>query len=260
MVCFWIGCNHVSHGLTKIKPGARLTLELVSLVLLLITWCFTIPGIALYTNTGLQAVFMDGTADFGQVMNLLGNMMNFMGGIMGEEKPLNTKDWEKDSEGTVLEHGVRLEKALGHDVFVAFCSLYTIYGAFFLILNLIFRKEYLKLGQKPLPRSSEWADRPKRDNCCGICTPCNGLRMFHNSYHFWGLFGFIICAILQVELYFTIPLILLTFAQVIISYLYAEDIVLCTLPLCCVSLYFIRRYPKEEFGGMDHKMEGVLSV
>ena len=84
--------------------------------------------------------------------------------------------------------------------------------------------------------------------------------LFHHLEHRAGFIVFLVCAILRVELYFTVPLILLTFAQVIISYLYADDIVLCALPLCCVQFLFIRRYPQEEFGGMDAKMEGVISV
>jgi len=275
MVCFWIGCNHVSHGLKKIKPGKRLALELVSLVLLLITWCFTIPGIAIYTNTGIQDFMNKLSKDDGSGINLgalievLGKVANAMANMLGEA-PVHTEEDKKMTaqldeydkaglfKGSNLEgtsSGLTVVKAFGHDVFVAACTTYTIITFFLLILNLFYRKEYLKPGQKPLPRNSEWVDRPKTDKCCSICSPLNALRMFHNSQHWYGFFIFIVCALLQVELYFTIPLILLCFTQIIISYLYAEDIMLCALPLCCVSLYFIRRYPQEEFGGMEHKME-----
>jgi len=276
MVCFWIGCNHVSHGLKKIKPGKRLVLELVSLILLLITWCFTIPGIAIYTNTGIQEFINrlsegDGSGvNFAALMDVLGKVMNALSGILGDGSVQYTEEDKKEFEklnqidelggfkGSNLEGtstGLTVVKAFGHDVFVMACTTYTIITFFLLILNLFYRKEYLKPGQKPLPRNSEWVDRPKSDKCCSICSPLNALRMFHNSQHWYGFFIFIVCALLQVELYFTIPLILLCFTQIIISYLYAEDIMLCALPLCCVSLYFIRRYPQEEFGGMEHKME-----
>lgn len=278
MVCFWIGCNHVSHGLKKINPGKRLVLELVSFILLLITWVFTLSGIGIYANTGVQDYINRITkaketgeatgVDWGSLLSVLGDVINGLSSILGEEgienKGYEIKDDLKGLEDAGLLKGSGLEgtssgltivKVFGHDVFVVACSTYTIITFFLLILNLIYRKEYLKPGQKPLPRNSEWVDRPKKDNCCAICTPLNGFRMFHNSQHWYGFFIFIVCALLQVELYFTIPLILLCFAQIIISYLYAEDIMLCALPLCCVNLYFIRRYPQEEFGGMEHKMD-----
>ena len=246
MTCFWIGINHVSHGFTKIKPGKRLTLELLSLVLVLITWCFTIPGIVLLANAGIYNTMMDGKLDFGQLMNIFTSLMG------GESS--TTQD-EVDLDG-----GISIFKALGNDIFVANNTIYTIVTAILLILNLFFRKEYLKMGQKPLPRNSEWAQRKSRDNCCGICSPCNALRMFHHLEHRAAFIVNLLCAILGVDLYFSIPLVLLTFTQTIISYLYAEDIVLCGLPICCVHFLFIRRYPQEELGDMDHKMEGVLSV
>ena len=247
---FWIGCNHVSHGLKEIKPGKRLILELVSLVLLLITWCFTIPGIFLYKNTGVATHFMNGTLDFWQLMNIFTTIINMIFKGENGEEVIKMKD--NPNEGP---SGVSIFKALGHYIFAVNCAFYTIITAVFLVLNIIYRREYLKCGDKPVPRNTEWADRPKRERCFALCCPWNGLRMFHHLEHRAGFIVFLVCAILGVELYFTIPLILLTFAQIIISYLYAEDIMLCALPICCVNLYFIRRYPQEEFGGMEHKMD-----
>merc|ERR1711874_151 len=60
MTCWWIGCNHVSDGLVKINPSKRLVLELVSFILLLITWCFTIPGIVLLLDQNLGALLLEG--------------------------------------------------------------------------------------------------------------------------------------------------------------------------------------------------------
>jgi len=259
MTCFWIGCNHFSYGLKKIQPGRRLALELVSLVLVLITWCFTIPGIVILRYEGFQHAIMQ---DLGQLMNVLYAVME----VLQNANPEDGVTLEQENGGKInikgdsALAGKNVLKAFGSDIFVIYCTIYTIITAIFLVLNLFFRKEYIKLGQKPLPRSSEWVDRKKRDNCCNICTPCNALRMFHHLEHRAGFIIFLVCACLGVNPAFSVPLVLLTFAQVIISYLYAEDIVLCALPLCCVQFLFIRRYPQEEMGGMEHKMEGVLSV
>ena len=251
MVCFWLGCNHISYGMVKIKPSRRLSLELVSLVLILITWCFTIPGIIMYSNTGV------GRLKPQEVINIFTTIVDMITG-RDDGSHLSFQLWGRDENNEI--YVINIFKAIGHDIFAANCAIYTIISAFFLVLNLFYRKEYLKLGQKPLPLGSEWVARNKRDNCCTIFSPCNALRMFHHLEHRAGFIVNIVCATFGVELYFTIPLILLTFTQIIISYLYAEDIVLCTFPLCCVQLFFIRRYPQEEFGDKDKKMEEVLSV
>ena len=150
MACFWIGCNHVSHGLTKINPSKRLLLELVSLVLLLITWCFTIPGIFLYRNTGVATAFMEGTLDFGEIMGIFTSIVNIIFKGENGEELINLRADPNEGSG-----GLSIFKALGHDIFAVNCAFYTIITAFFLVLNIFFRKEYLKLGQKPLPRSSK---------------------------------------------------------------------------------------------------------
>ena len=55
----------------KIEPENRLTLEPVSLVLVIFTWCFTIPGIVLLANKGVHNALMDGTLGFEQILNIL---------------------------------------------------------------------------------------------------------------------------------------------------------------------------------------------
>jgi len=244
MTCFWVGINSNSHGVAKVKPGKRLTLELVSLVLVLVTWCFTIPGIILLGQSGLHTELVRG-------INLL----------TGNRSPVKV---EGSDCAASVEGGCEfnIQKAIGNNIFVGFNTIYTIVTAFLLVLNLFFRKEFLRMGQKPLARNSEWVERKGHQFCCDICSPCNALRMFHHLEHRGAFLVNLVCAVLGVELYLSIPLVLLTFSQTIISYLYAEDVVLCGLPLCCVYLLFVRRYPQEEIEGMDlgGRGEGVLSV
>ena len=243
MACFWIGFNHVSHGVVKVKHGRRLTLELVSLVLVLITWCFTIPGIIMLSESG--------TAEFVRVINY----------YTGNLSPIKVEG--ADCAASV-EGGCELNlfKAFGSMLFVPFNTIYTIITAILVVLNIIYRKEYLKMGQKPLVGNSEWVERKGRQLCCDICSPCNALRMFHHLEHRGAFLVNLVCAILGVELYFSIPLVFLTLAQTIISYLYAEDVALCGLPICCAYLLFVRRYPQEDLEDMDmdQKMDGALSV
>jgi len=240
MTCWWIGCNHVSDGLVKINPSKRLVLELVSFILLLITWCFTIPGIVLLLDQNLGALLLEGKIHFGQLFQLLKLLV---GGESTKEE-----DEMANIIGDADEESISIFKATGNSIFVPFSIVYTVWTAILLGLNLFYRREYLTCGERPEPKSSEWADRKDRDNCCKICSPFNALRMFHHMEHRAAFIVYLVCVIMGVDLYFSIPLLLLTFAQTIISYLYAEDIVLCGLPLCCVQLFFIRRYPKEEQG------------
>jgi hypothetical protein len=153
-------------------------------------------------------------------------------------------------------------RAVGSTMFVAFNTIYTIVTFILVILNITYRKEYLKMGQKPLVGNSEWVERKGRQLCCDICSPCNALRMFHHLEHRGAFLINLACAIMGVELYFSIPLVFLTFTQTIISYLYAEDVAICALPICCAYLLFVRRYPQEELDDMDmrQKHENSLNV
>jgi len=229
------GGNHVSHGLAKINPSKRMVLEMVSFILILVTWCFTIPGIVLLAKAGVVHSLIEGKIDFGQLFNLLTKLVS-----SGDE---DAPTIEKMPEGVNGE--ISIFKAVGNNIFVASNIFYTIITLIFMILNLIYRRDYLKMSDRPEPKTTEWADRKDKDHCCGICIPCNGLRMFHHLEHRAAFIVNLLCAIMGVDLYFSIPMVLLTFAQTIISYLYAEDIVLCGMPLCCVQLLFIRRYPKD---------------
>ena len=94
MVCFWLGCNHVSHGLVKIKPSRRLTLELVSLVLLLITWCFTIPGIIMYSNTGV------GRLNPQEVINIFTTIVDMITG-RDDGSHLSFQLWGRDENNEI---------------------------------------------------------------------------------------------------------------------------------------------------------------
>jgi len=228
MTCFWIGINHVSHGVKKVSPDKRLTLELVSLVLLLITWCFTIPGIIILAEAGLHTELV--------------RAVNY---LTGNRSPVKVSG--ADCAASVAGGcEFNILKAVGNNIFVAFNTVYTILSAILLILNLIFRKEFLTLGTRPQARNCEYSDRKSTEYCCDICSPCNALRMFHHVEHRGAFIVNLVCACLAVDFYFSIPLVILTLAQTIISYLYAEDVVYCGLPICCVYLLFVRRYPQEE--------------
>ena len=245
MTCFWIGINHVSHGLKKVTPDKRLTLELVSLMLLLITWCFTIPGIITLAQAGLHTELV--------------RAVNYLTGNRSPVK-IAGADCAASVEGGCE---FNILKAVGNNIFVIFNTIYTIVSALLLILNLIFRKEFLTLGQRPQARQCEISgenDEMSTQYCCNICSPCNALRMFHHVEHRGAFIVNLVCACLGVEFYFSIPLVILTFSQTIISYLYAEDLVLCGLPVCCVYLLFVRRYPQEDMVDRDVKMDNVLSV
>jgi len=232
MPCFWIGFNHVSTGLVKVSPRRRLMLELVSLVLMVITWCFTISGIILLSDSGGQ--------QFIRVINY----------YTGNRSPIKVKGAECASS---IPGGCDMDifQLVGTNIFIGFNIVYTIVTFLLVILNLVYRKEYLKIGQKPQVTNSEWVERKGRQFCCDICSPCNALRMFHHLEHRAAFLINLICAILGVKLYFSIPLTLITFAQTIISYLYAEDVVLCGSGACCIHLMFIRRYPQEDFDTLD---------
>eukprot|EP00092_Neocalanus_flemingeri_P005288 GFUD01005692.1.p1 GENE.GFUD01005692.1~~GFUD01005692.1.p1 ORF type:complete len:245 (-),score=46.20 GFUD01005692.1:71-805(-) len=244
MACFWIGFNHHSFGPVKVKPRRRLSLELVSFVLVLITWCFTISGIVTLSDSG--------TKEFVRGINYYtGNLIKTKGTECAASVPGGCE--------------VNFVRAVGSTLFVAFNTIYTIVTFIFVVLNIIYRKEYLKMGQKPLVRNTEWAERKGRQFCCDICTPCNALRMFHHLEHRGAFVINLACAIMGVELYFSIPLTLLTLAQTIISYFYAEDIALCGFGICCAYLLFVRRYPQEELDALDmgqtgEKREDTLNV
>ena len=211
-------------------------LELVSLVLAFITWCFTIYGIILVSDHGSRE---------------LGRAINY---LTGNRSPIKIRNAE--CSGVPGGCDIDLPKAVGSTIFVAVNTIYTIVTFLFVFLNIIYRKEYLKIGQKPLIENSEWVERKGRQLCCDICSPCNALRMFHHLEHRGAFFANLICAILGVELYVSIPLTLLTFTQTIISYLYAEDVAVCGFPICCAYLLFVRRYPQEDFDAMDMGQKG----
>jgi len=227
MTCIWIGINHDSEGIKKVGPQRRLTLELISFVLLLISWCFTISGI----------IVLD---DFAR--NQFNTAINY---LTGNRSPFKIKG--TDCAASVAGGcDINITKAVGTSIFVSFNGIYTIVTFFLAILNVIYRREYLKPGQRPLGSNVEWAERKNRQCCFEICTPCNALRIFHHLEHRGAFIVNLICAILGVDFYFSIPLVILTLAQTILSYLYAEDIALCGIPICCFYLLFIRRYPKED--------------
>ena len=243
MTCFWIGFNHVSSGAVKVNPRRRLTLELVSFLLVLITWCFTISGIVMLSDSG--------TKEFVRGINY----------YSGNRSPIKIDGAECAAS---VQGGCELNfvRAVGSTMFVAFNTIYTIVTFILVILNIAYRKEYLKMGQKPLVGNSEWVERKGRQLCCDICSPCNALRMFHHLEHRGAFLINLACAIMGVELYFSIPLVFLTFTQTIISYLYAEDVAICGLPICCAYLLFVRRYPQEELDDMDmrQKSNDALNV
>jgi len=241
MPCFWIGFNHVSTGLVKVSPRRRLILELVSLVLMVITWCFTISGIILLNGSGGQ--------QFNRVINY----------YTGNRSPIKVKGSECASS---IPGGCEMNiyEAVGTSIFVPFNTIYTIITFILVILNLIYRKEYLKIGQKPQATNSEWVERKGRQFCFDICSPCNALRMFHHLEHRAAFVINLVCAILGVKLYFSIPLTLITFAQTIISYLYAEDVTLCGVGICCIQLLFVRRYPQEDFDTLDMDQKNMRSA
>ena len=111
--------------MSAINPSKRLLLELVSLVLLLITWCFTIPGIFLYRNTGVATVFMEGTLDFSEIMGIFTSIVNMIFKGENGEKLISLREDPNEGSG-----GLSIFKALGHDIFAVNCAFYTIITAF----------------------------------------------------------------------------------------------------------------------------------
>jgi len=221
MACLWVSINHSSHGLVKISRNKRHQLEFASSLLLLLTWSIIVP-----------AIF--------QVVSCI---------PFQPQEPHDHLNYSKWAAIIFL---------IGNGAYL----LTTLILAF---MNLAHRKDLIcgtSSEGKP-----DLKDHEKIEYCCDICNPLDSLRISHHLQHRFLLMACILiffsfwkwnqCSeveqagemekiVMGYIIIFTIPLCVLSVVQCILSYLYAEDIALCGVNICCVlQLLFIRRYPKD---------------
>lgn len=223
MAFLWVGMNHSSHGLVKISRSKRHQLELASGILLLVTWCIIVPAIY-------------------QVVSCI------------PFQPHEPHDHLNYSKWAAV-------------IFLIGNGAYLLTTLVLAIMNLAYRKDLICGIPVPQNGKSDWKDHGKIEYCCDIWNPLDALRISHHLQHrflfvaclfiffsFWKWSkcsevenaGEIETLVMEYILIFTIPLSMLSLAQCILSYLYAEDIALCGVNICCVlQLLFIRRYPKD---------------
>merc|ERR1712059_63068 len=127
-----------------------------------------------------------------------------------------------------------------------------------LVIHIIYRRRMLGCGGgEDIGDRPDWAERPGREFCCSICTPSSSLMMFHHLEHRFAFLLNLVCLLLGVPLPASLPLVVVTLIQTILSYLYSEDLALCGLNLCCLHLVWVRRTPRdhgdEEMVGQEDK-------
>lgn len=261
MGCFWIGINHTSHGLLKVSPRRRLLLELISLILLVISWCVIVPGV-IHVGT----IYVDNIQEMPDQIQVKGSNFHedtFKRSAYGfdEYRDAEIRDWIVENPPYVPDRtGSLVVELYAVVAFMLANSVYLVVTIFLAILNLIYRKDILL--KKTMVGRSEWKEREKNELCFDICNPLNGLRMFHHLEHRGAflinlfVFGFTITAfsisssedtkLLKTILGYSSTMCLITLAQTFLSYFYAEDVALCGMSCCCVHFWFVRRYPQEQ--------------
>lgn len=219
---FWIGINHTSHGIIKVSSKKRLVLELISGIILLISWFIIGFGIkeAVITPDSWErrdsnhyvldldrisavSVFVVGNGVYliTTFVLVIFNLI-YRRGILMKNSAVPRSEWmERGKHDICFDicnplNGLRIFHHLEHR------------GAFLINLAVMF----LRISEL---------------NRVGSFTV--GEFIGDNIF----------C--------FAVVLMVIKLVQSLLSYFYAEDVALCGLPICgCFHFWFIRRYPQEE--------------
>ena len=145
-----------------------------------------------------------------------------------------------NSGGTPLTWDEYVEDVWDICSFVLFCGGNSVYVVVSITLVLA---RLLKKKNTP----TEWIPRKKVEYCGKIISPqFNGLDLFHYLVHMLALAINIGAAFCGADRYLSISMIIITFIQSILSYLYSTDIAICFCFCFCVNIFLVRRLPSSE--------------
>jgi len=240
MVCFWIGLNTESTA-CSFSPSRRLLLELVSFIIQVVVWIITLTGLILIGDSGFQELSVG---------------LNY---LTGNRSPLGG---DKFTSSSIQPSEVSVNRALAASVFLVGNLSYLLATLVLACLSLYYRRAFISLANRPQPQATGYMKREQLETCTAICTPCNGLRIFHHLEQRGGfltnLVVLVLCLIVLSSgtsvpgaLWLSVPLCLLCCIQMVLACIYTEDVALCGVGACCVYLLWVRRSPppyQEEIG------------
>ena len=94
-------------------------------------------------------------------------------------------------------------------------------------------------------RQWEWVPRKRVEYCREIVTPgYAGLGLFHHLIHRLAMIVNIAAAFSGADAFLSSFMVIITFLQCILSYLYSTDIALCNCCCLCINIVLIRRQPR----------------
>ena len=179
---------------------------MVSLCMQVVCWVVVVPGMWV---EGDRFYNSGGEADYSDIEN------------MNENKNAYAEDlWE------VLS-------------FVLFCGGNSVYVVVSLTMVLA------RVVEEKRGRQWEWVPRKRVEYCREIVTPgYSGLGLFHHLTHRLAMIVNIVAAFSGADALLSSFMVIITFLQCILSYLYSTDIALCNCCCLCINIVLIRRQPR----------------
>ena len=239
--CFWVGVNHTGKGVLPVEKRQREILQLVSLGVQVVFWIFAVIAIVI--------VGMDNLANLEHLEDELDKLEEEldMDKFSYNSSPNKSEATQKDGlkKMDYYEYYGDKRTNLTNEMesrinsLVVFCggnSLYILLSMITAISSLV--SQMKKTGEDPGPR-----EHAQIELCFDICQPCDSFRIFHHILHRSAFIINFMTIFIGTDIIFSLPCTIICFIQCIISYFYAEDIVLCGVPFCCFQFWFIRRYP-----------------
>ena len=207
---FCIGYNYTGLGLCTLHSYNRRRVEVVSFCMQVLCWVVVLPG-----------------------MWVVGDSFYNSG---GQYVPMNRQHLD-ESRDTYVEDVWEICS------FVLFCGGNSVYVMVSLTLVLA------RVMEKKKNRQWEWVPRKKIEYCGDMISPgFRGLGLFHYQLHTVAMAVNVAALYSGADVYLSSFMVIITFLQCILSYLYSTDIAICHCCCQCFSIFLIRRHPR---GGED---------
>ena len=235
--CFWVGINHTGKGLWPLGKKNRDVLQIVSLAVQIVFWIYAIIAIVIVAKDNLENldILTEELEKLEEDLDMDRYTYNPSPNI---SKPsINQMEYYEyygDKRSNITSE---MESRINS--VVVFCggnTLYTLMSMFIALVSMVSQISKTRDDQGP-------REHAQIELCFDICQPCDSFRIFHHILHRSAFVLNFMSIFIGTHLMFSVPCTAICLIQCIISYLYAEDIVLCGVPFCCFQFWFIRRYP-----------------